>query len=488
MSHRVPTWGRSVTFSFQSAVTLGRSAIRYLAVVDGEHYPPVVESALTQLAEGGDEVVAALLVGGREKLPAEGVESYGDVRVVVGDDPRAELDRFLAENAVDAVIDLSDEPVLDYRRRHVLAAIALWRETPYAGADFEFRPPSRPRLAAKPSIAVIGTGKRTGKTAVAGFTARVLAKRGHHPVIVAMGRGGPAEPEVLRGDELELEPRDLLAMADSGKHAASDYVEDALLGRVPTVGCRRCGGGLAGGVEISNVAAGIEVANELPGDLLLLEGSGSSIPPCRGDVHVLVVPASIPGEYLSGYMGPYRLLLADFVVVTMCEEPFGSSSQVSRTTSLIRDMWSPGAKHEIELVRTVFRPAPTRSVQGAEVVVATTAPEAAGEPIKRHLEGEHGCRVVGISHSLSDRRKLKQELEDAGEADVLLCEIKAAGIDVATRSALDSGMDVVYMDNVPVPVDGEDLEAMLGRAADLAAGRHLEGEREETQAHLHHRE
>ncbi|HYP23523.1 MAG TPA: 2,3-diphosphoglycerate synthetase [Actinomycetota bacterium] len=449
-------------------------------MVDGEHYPPVVESALDELAAGGDEVVAALLVGGREKLPAEGVEAYGDVRVVLGEDPRVALDEFLRDNDVDAVVDLSDEPVLDYRRRHVLASIALWHDTPYQGADFELRPPRRPPLASKPSLAVIGTGKRTGKTAVAGFTARVLSSSGRHPVIVAMGRGGPAEPEVLRGDEIDLEPKDLLEMADAGKHAASDYVEDALLGRVPTVGCRRCGGGLAGGVEISNVPAGIELANELPGDLLLLEGSGSSIPPCHADVSLLVVPASIPEEYLAGYLGPYRLLLADFVVVTMCEEPFGSPSQVSRTTSLVRDSWSPGPKQEIELVRTVFRPAPTRSVQGAEVVVATTAPEAAGDSIKRHLEGEHGCRVVGISHSLSDRGKLKQELKDAGQADVLLCEIKAAGIDVATREALSSGMDVVYMDNVPVPIDDGDLEAMLVTAADLAAGRHREGEREAT--------
>ena len=114
------------------------------------------------------------------------------------------------------------------------------------------------------------------------------------------------------------------------------------------------------------------------------------------------------------------------------------------------------------------------------MVVATTAPETAGDAIKRHLEGEHGCRVVGISHSLSDRGKLKQELQQAGRADVLLCEIKAAGIDVATREALSSGMDVVYMDNVPVPVDDGDLEAMLERAAALAAGRHRSGEREAT--------
>ncbi|MDQ3916103.1 MAG: 2,3-diphosphoglycerate synthetase [Actinomycetota bacterium] len=461
--------------------------MRYLAVVDGEHYPPVVESALRGLAAEGHEVVAALLVGGREKLPADGVQAYGDVTVVLGEDPRAELDRFLAGNDVDAVVDLSDEPVLDYRKRHALASVALYRGVAYRGADFAFVPPPRPRLCRKPSLALIGTGKRTGKTAVAGFTARTLTDAGRHPVIVAMGRGGPPEPEVLRGDEIALEPKDLLEMADSGKHAASDYVEDALLGRVPTVGCRRCGGGLAGGVEISNVAAGIELANELPGDLVLLEGSGSSIPPCHADASVLVVPASIPEEYLSGYMGPYRLLLADCVVVTMCEEPFGSLSQVSRTTSLIRDSFrsngktaqgSAGPKHEIELVRTVFRPAPTRSVEGAQVVVATTAPEAAGASIKRHLEAEHGCTVVGISHSLSDRGRLKEELRQAGTADVLLCEIKAAGIDVATREALAAGMGVVYMDNVPVPVDGGDLEAMLVRAATLAEERYREGARE----------
>ena len=443
----------------------------------------MVESALDGLAAGGAEVVGALLVGGREKLPAEGVDAYGSVRVIWGEDPLRTLDRFLAENVVDAVVDLSDEPILDYRKRHALAAVALAHEVVYQGADFRFSPPSRPRLSLKPSIAIIGTGKRTGKTAVTGFAARTLTDSGRRPVIVAMGRGGPPEPEVLRGDQIELAPTDLLDMADSGKHAASDYVEDALLGRVPTVGCRRCGGGLAGGVEISNVGAGVELANELDGDILLLEGSGSAIPPCRGDVNLLVVPASIPEEYLRGYMGPYRLLLADFVVVTMCEEPFGSHSQVSRTTSLIRDSFRSNGKtaqakpeaQGIEVVRTVFRPTPTRSVDGAEVMVATTAPRAAGESIKRHLEEEHGCRVVGISHSLSDRGKLKEELGESGSgADVLLCEIKAAGIDVATRQALAAGMKVVYMDNVPLSIDGDDLTAVLDRAATLAEERHRE--------------
>jgi cyclic 2,3-diphosphoglycerate synthase len=289
-----------------------------------------------------------------------------------------------------------------------------------------------------------------------------------------MGRGGPAEPEVIRGDDLTLTPEDLVAIADAGRHAASDHIEDALLARVPTVGCRRCGGGLAGGVEVSNVARGVEVANGIPGDIILLEGSGSSIPPVHADATILIAPASLPEEYLAGYMGPYRLLLADFVLVSMCEEPFGSFSQISSITSLVRNAWRPsqpgGERGEIQVIRTVFRPSPTRSVEGATVFVATTAPKAAGDSITRHLEDVHRCEVVGISHSLSDRARLIEELDDAVERRprMLLCEIKAAGIDVATRWALDRGLEVAYMDNIPVGVAGDDPASMVLRAASLA--------------------
>ena len=407
-----------------------------------------------------------MLAGGTEKLPDGGVDAYGDVPLRIGEDPRRLLDDALAELRPEEVVDLSDEPVLGYRLRHELAAIALHRGVTYTGADFTFRPPPRPHLCSSASLAIIGTGKRTGKTSVAGYIARAAAGQGRHPVIVAMGRGGPPEPEVLRGDQIELDPRSLLELADSGKHAASDYIEDALLARVPTVGCRRCGGGLPGAVWVSNVAEGIEAANELDGDLTILEGSGSSIPPSHADATCLVIPANIPEEYIAGYMGPYRLLLSDFVVVTMAEVPFGTSSAVSALTSRIRDSFRTTRDGEEptrpRVVRTVFRPHPTRSVEGAAAYVATTAPEAAGDAIKKHLEKEHGCRVVGVSHSLSDRAKLRRELDEAGDAaDVVLCEIKAAGVDVVTRRALEKGLEVVYMDNVPVPVDGDDLDGTI---------------------------
>jgi cyclic 2,3-diphosphoglycerate synthetase len=457
--------------------------IRCLAIIDGEHYPPVVAAALTELSDAGYQITAALLVGGTEKLPADGISQLAGIPVISGvDDPRAALDAALGETGAERVVDLSDEPVLDYRRRHELAAVALARGVSYQGADFVFDPPPRPRVCAAPSIAVIGTGKRTGKTAVDAFGARTLTTMGMKVVVVAMGRGGPDHPEVLKGDAGTLTPEDLVALADAGKHAASDYVEAALLARVTTVGCRRCGGGLAGAVASSNLAEGVRLANDLAPDLLLLEGSGAAIPPAHADATVLVVPASIPTEYLAGYMGPFRLLLSDVVVVTMCEEPFADPSRISSLTALIHNAFRPvrRGKEEgepIRVFRTVFRPHPTRSVEGAAAYVATTAPEAAGDSIRRHLENEHGCRVVGISHALSDRAKLAKELgEMKGRAEVLLCEIKAAAIDVATRRALDDGLDVVYFDNVPSGVDGDDPAAAFVWAAAKAQAR-FEGER-----------
>jgi cyclic 2,3-diphosphoglycerate synthetase len=445
-------------------------------IVDGEHYPAVTQEALEEIAAAGHDVLAALLVGGKEKLPSGGLTAFGDVRVIQGEDGTSALDRALLELTPDAVLDLSDEPVLDYRRRFLLASVTLARGVGYEGSDFSFTPPPRPRVATTPTIAVIATGKRAGKTAVAGFVARTLVEGGSSPVIVAMGRGGPPDPEVLRGDQIELTPRDLLEIASQGRHAASDYVEDALLGRVPTVGCRRCGGGLAGAVGISNVPEGVRMANDLGGDVTILEGSGAAIPPVHADSTILVVPATAPVEYVKGYFGPYRLLLSDVVILTMCEEPFGSPSQISALTSEItsafRNDRGEEAPEEIRLIRTVFRPTPTRSVEGAKVFVATTAPPGAGRSIVNHLEENHGCEVVGISHALSDRERLEKEIKDiTSRADTLLCEIKAAGIDVATRRAIDSGLDVVYMDNVPTGIDGTDPRSAATSAFDMARRR-----------------
>jgi cyclic 2,3-diphosphoglycerate synthetase len=156
---------------------------RALAIVDGEHYPPVVRDALAGLPY---EVVAAVLVGGTEKLRGE-----ADYGVPLADSVEAAIDRYRPE----IVVDLSDEPVLGPIERFALASRVLSRGLPYTGADFRLDPPPLAPFEL-PSLAVAGTGKRVGKTALTGHLARLVSSH-RRVVVVAMGRGGPAEPETI---------------------------------------------------------------------------------------------------------------------------------------------------------------------------------------------------------------------------------------------------------------------------------------------------
>ena len=415
--------------------------MRVIALVDGEHYPPVVRAALDRLPKRlpGAELVGAALLGGTEKLSA-GPPDLG-VPLTTGPDPERVLIAALQEHRPDAVVDLSDEPVVDDRLRMRLAARALASGASYIGADFRFDPPERPRLTGKPSMAIIGTGKRTGKTAVSAHAARHLARRNRTPVIVAMGRGGPDEPELIDPAVDDLSVDGLLALADSGRHAASDHIEDALLARVPTVGTRRCGGGLFGSPFDATFAAGVALADARPEPFLIFEGSGRAIPPALADVTLCTVAARSDPELVTGYAGAYRLLLSDAVVITMVDEPTARSGEVVAAETLersIRDL-APGAR----VVHTVFRPQPLIPVAGRRIVLATTAPEWASSALREHIEREHGGVVVGVSHHLANRPRLRLDLETMANAepaaDVLLVELKAAAIDVAARVARRAG-------------------------------------------------
>jgi cyclic 2,3-diphosphoglycerate synthetase len=445
--------------------------VRVIALVDGEHYPPVVRAALDRLPQRlpGAVVVGAALLGGTEKLQA-GPPDLG-VPLVTGPDPHSALVAGLEAHRPDAVVDLSDEPVIDERTRMRLACTAIARDVAYIGADFRFDPPTRPRLATKPSIGIIGTGKRTGKTAVSAHAARYLAEQGRPPVVVAMSRGGPAEPELIDPASHDLSVAGLLALADAGRHAASDHLEDALLAGVATVGTRRCGGGFFGHPFDATFAAGVAMADARPETLLIYEGSGRAIPPARADVTLCTVAAGTDPELVTGYAGSYRLLLSDAVVITMVDEPTARSGAVVAADTLersIRDL-APGAR----IVHTVFRPRPLTPVAGHRIVLATTAPEWASPALRDHIEGEHGGVVVGVSHHLANRPKLRVDLETFGDADVLLVELKAAAVDVAARVASERGMEVVFCDNRVVSVgEEESFEDVVGDLADLATRRH----------------
>jgi cyclic 2,3-diphosphoglycerate synthetase len=363
--------------------------VRAVALIDGEHYPDVVRDALRELPY---EWTGAILVGGVEKLRSSdsaGAADYG-VPLVSG------------FGDAEIVVDLSDEPVLGPSERFRWASRALAAGLPYVGADFRFDPPPYEPFEL-PSIAVIGAGKRVGKTAVSAHLA-MLCARDRDVVVVAMGRGGPAEPEVV---ERRPTVADLVELSRAGRHAASDHLEIAALSGVPTIGCRRAGGGLAGRPFVSNVSEGARLAAERRPDVVVFDASGTAVPPVAVDRRVLVVG---PDHDLDSYFNTYRRLISDLVIAV---------------------------DREVEGALTAtLRLRPLGPLAG-RVAVFT-----AGGVDTSHLDVD----VVHVSPHLSDRATLRDELSRL-DADTYLVEVKAAAIDVVAEDALARGRQVVLAAN-----------------------------------------
>jgi len=386
--------------------------VNAIALIDGEHHGDVVRDALAELPY---DFVGAILVGGTEKL--RGGEDYGVPLLESLDDARAQV-----------VVDLSDEPVLGPRERMLWASKVLARGLEYVGADFRFRPPAYLPAPSAPSLAVIGTGKRIGKTAVTGHVARLFAQRGD-VVVVSMGRGGPARPELV-----QVAPTldQLLAISRGGGHAASDYLETAALAGVPTIGCRRAGGGLAGDVLTSNLRAGVELAEEQRPDVVVFDGSGASIPPVAVDARVLVVG---PGQDATAYLNPYRVLVSDLVLLMGGGDP-----------EPIR------ALKDVPVIPVELRLRPMTPLAGRRVAVFTAGPA----PVDQ-LDAD----VVHVSRNLADRAALRDELTGI-DADAFLVEIKAAAIDVVAEAAVERGIECIFAAHDVQSLDpGIDLDAGL---------------------------
>ena len=377
---------------------------RAVVVIDGEHYPSVVRDAIAGLPY---EVVGAWLAGGTEKLRDDA--DYGVPLL-------PELADGFAQAEV--VVDLSDEPVLSPPDRFLLASRALAAGLRYEGADFVFEPPQYAPFPL-PSLAVIGTGKRVGKTAVTGHVTRLLA-RDRDVVVVAMGRGGPPQPVVA---EVQPTLESLLELSRSGQHAASDYLETAALTGAVTIGCRRAGGGLAGAVTSSNVLEGAALAAEREPDVVVFDGSGAAIPPVEVDARILV---SGRGHDPTGYLNAYRVLVSDLVVLV----GGGDAAPIRRLK-------------DVPVMHAELRLRPAAPLAGRRVAVFTT-----GAAPTDHLEGE----VVTVSRNLADRARLRDDLART-DADVYLVEIKAAAIDVVAEVAAERGAEVVFADNEVVAPD-----------------------------------
>jgi cyclic 2,3-diphosphoglycerate synthetase len=269
-----------------------------------------------------------------------------------------------------------------------------------------------------------------------------------------MGRGGPPEPEVV-----EVEPTldRLLELSRAGRHAASDYLETAALAGVVTIGCRRCGGGLAGAPGESNVLAGAALAAERGPELVIFDGSGAAIPPVETDARVLVTSPRQGQEVVTGYLNAYRILVSDLVVVTG-----GLDEELVQAIHHVK---------EVPVVSVELRPRPVAPVLGRRVAFFTTAPPDAHEAIERHLREELGAEVVLVSGNLARREALREDLKRAGDAEVYVVEIKAAAIDVVAEAAAERAVEVVFADNELVPVGVLDLDTELIRLADQALAR-----------------
>lgn len=429
---------------------------KMLCLVDGEHYLPVTKEAINTLNKLEHiDIVAAVFIGGTEKLRDDSEESYSEklgVPVQFAKDKDIPYDlivEMIKEFDVDTVMDLSDEPILDYPKRFRIACKVLNEGVIYEGPDFRFEPTSQYEIMEKPSITILGTGKRIGKTAVSGFVSRLIDKNGYEPCVIAMGRGGPEEPEIVHGEELEITAEYLLEQSEKGVHAASDHWEDALMSRILTIGCRRCGGGMAGEVFLTNMKQGAKLANKVDSKFAIFEGSGAAIPPIKTDKKIALVGANQPIENLTTYFGPYRVGLGNLVILTMCEEPMADADKIKKIEEFVGEV-NPDAT----VISTVFRPKPLGDLAGKKVLFATTAPESVKDKLVDYLEENYDCEVIGTTAHLSNRPLLRQDMKKyMDKADVMLTELKAAAVDVASKDAISHGLEVVYCDNVPVEIN-----------------------------------
>lgn len=424
-----------------------------IALIDGEHYPQVTRDAVCMIKgiyKGNFKGIVFL--GGTEKLVVDDMDDFFGEEVFQIKDIDVDFKRALAYFKPDIVYDLSDEPVVNYIIRMKIASYCLAEKCSYMGPDFLFSCEKEDILCSKPSISIIGTGKRIGKTAICSYISKMFDSKNINVCIVAMGRGGPSQPQVIRGGEIKITPEYLLDINSRGMHASSDYIEDALTSRVTTVGCRRCGGGFGGKIFMSNIKEGMKIAEDLNPDLIIVEGSGASIPDVKTDACICVIGAGQKWESVIGYLGIYRILSADLIILTMCEEPVADKEKISFLEKEIKKI-----NPEAPIIKTIFRPEPLSSINGRKIFMALTSSSIIESRIKEYMEDRFNCRLNQISFNLANRKKLREDLKKNTDYDTIITELKAASVDVLTDYAKNNNKDIVYINNIPLILENNDV-------------------------------
>jgi len=417
-----------------------------IALIDGEHYPQVTNDAIKMLKKiYKGNFKGMIFLGGTEKLVMDDIEDFFKEKVYKIKDIDLDFNKALKYFNPDIVYDLSDEPVVNHIKRMKIASYCLANKCSYMGPDFLFSSEREDINCKKFTLSIIGTGKRIGKTAISSYVTKIYTWEGIDVCVIAMGRGGPETPVIIRGDKIDITPRYLLEISNKGMHASSDYIEDALTSKVTTIGCRRCGGGFGGKIFMSNIKEGIKIAEKLNPDLVIIEGSGASVPDVKTDAVICVVGAYQNWEAIVGYLGIYRILSADLIILTMCEEPMASQEKIINVKREIKKI-NPDAM----IIETIFRPQPLSDIKGKKIFMGMTSNKIIEPVIKNYMENKFDCRVKKISFSLGNRAALKKDLEKTNDYDTIVTELKAASVDILTDYAFRHEKKIVYMNNVPI--------------------------------------
>src|ERR671926_1679551 len=136
------------------------------------------------------------------------------------------------------------------------------------------------------------------------------------------------------------------------------------------------------------------------------------MPPVQVERRVLVAGAHQDPDYIVGFLGTYRLLLSDLVLLTMSEEPMTGPEKVNDLVKAIGEV-----RPDVPVIPTVFRPRPVGNIEGMKVGYVSTAPPAVLASLGGHLEEHYGCEVVAASGNLSDRARLSEDLDAMSGVD-----------------------------------------------------------------------
>src|SRR5262249_6034127 len=161
----------------------------------------------------------------------------------------------------------------------------------------------------------------------------------------------------------------------------SDFLETAVVAGVPTIGCRRCGGGLAGESWVSNVLEGVALAAAREPGLVICDGSGAALPPVAAGRRLLVASAEQGADVVTGYLNAYRIPVSDLAVLTMAGSDAG---ELRRRIQEVK---------AVPVVSCGLRLRPLEPLGGRRTAVFT-----AGAAATEHLDAD----VVHVSTKLAD--------------------------------------------------------------------------------------